>query len=96
MQLVCSESRPGRVTLWSGDFGSSQICRFNIATGAVVTCFSSGTGGSTLFGLSVFGEITVVNPPPNDAVPEPASLVLVGSGAMRLLALCRRRHHQKV
>jgi streptogramin lyase len=82
---------PDGLTFWSGDFGTSQICRFVIATGALVNCFSSGTGGSTLFGVSVFGEITVVDPPDDGAVPEPASLILVGTGALGLLARYRRR-----
>ena len=40
----------------------------------------------------VFGELTVVNPPPPTGAPEPASLFLVGSGAIGLVARYRRRN----
>jgi len=84
---------PDGKTFWSGDFGTSDICRFNIASGALVNCFNTGTGGSTLYGLSVFGELTQVNPP--SGVPEPATLALLGTGVLGLVARSRRRRQNK-
>ncbi len=50
---------PDGVTFWSADFGTSNVYRINIATGAVVSSFNTGTGSGTVFGLAVAGEITV-------------------------------------
>ncbi|GAN32216.1 MAG: hypothetical protein DYG83_12230 [Candidatus Brocadia sp. AMX2] len=51
---------PNGTSFWSGDFCSSNFYRFNIATGAIeVGPINTGTGGSTLFGICVAGEITV-------------------------------------
>jgi len=55
---------PDGTTFWSADFGSSNVYRFDIDTGAQITKFNTGTGGSTVFGLSVNGEITVAQPKP--------------------------------
>lgn len=49
---------PDGVTFWSADFGTSNVYRFNISTGAVVTSWNTGTGSNTVFGLAVRGEIT--------------------------------------
>jgi hypothetical protein len=62
---------PDGVTFWSGDLATGNISRFNIATGADVFDFNTGTGSNTLFGLAVFGEITT------GTVPEPSTLSLV-------------------
>jgi hypothetical protein len=80
---------PDGTTFWSGDFGTANVCRFNIATGALVNCFNTGTGSGTLFGLSVFGEITVVNPPPT-GVPEPTTMALFAAGALGFIGRHRR------
>lgn len=51
---------PNGTSFWSGDFGTSNFYRFNIATGAIeVGPINTGTGGMTLFGICVVGEITV-------------------------------------
>jgi len=51
---------PNGTSFWSGDFGTGNFYRFNIATGAIeVGPINTGTGGSTLFGICVAGEITV-------------------------------------
>ncbi|MFQ5505115.1 MAG: hypothetical protein ACE5F1_10005 [Planctomycetota bacterium] len=50
---------PNGSSFWAGNFGSSNFYRFNIATGAVeVGPISTGTRGSTLFGITVKGELT--------------------------------------
>jgi hypothetical protein len=76
---------PDGVTFWSADFGTAEVCRFNIATAALVGCFNTGTGPTTVFGLSVFGEITQgcgENCGGGGRVPEPATLLLLGSGLL--------------
>lgn len=49
---------PDGVSFWSADFSTSDVYRFNIATGTVISSFNTGTLPQTVFGLSVFGEIT--------------------------------------
>ena len=50
---------PDGTSFWSADFSTSDVYRFDIATGSVITSFNTGTGSSTVFGLAVAGEITV-------------------------------------
>ncbi|HMS33829.1 MAG TPA: T9SS type A sorting domain-containing protein [Ignavibacteria bacterium] len=50
---------PDGVTFWSADYSTANVYRINIATGAVVSTFNTGTGSSTVYGLAVAGEITV-------------------------------------
>lgn len=82
---------PDGTTFWSGDFSSADVVRFDIATGAVVDSFNTGTGSSTLFGLSVFGEITVGGGGPigGATVPLPPA-GLAGIGLLGLMAAVRR------
>ncbi len=49
---------PDGTTFWSADFGTSNVYRINIATGAIVSSFNTGTAPFTVFGLAVKGEIT--------------------------------------
>jgi hypothetical protein len=73
---------PDGVTAWTGDLGTNEVTRFNITTGAIVSQWSAGTG--TLAGLTVFGEITQGGGGGGE-VPEPSSLVLLGTGAILVL-----------
>lgn len=56
---------PNGTSFWSGDFSTGDISKFDIASGADQFDFNAGTGANTLFGLTVFGEITVVHPAPD-------------------------------
>ena len=49
---------PDNTSFWSADFSTANVYRIDIATGAVISSFNTGTGGSTVFGLGVVGEIT--------------------------------------
>ena len=49
---------PDHVSFWSADFCTADVFRIDIATGAVIFSFNTGTGGSTVYGLGVRGEIT--------------------------------------
>ena len=62
---------PDGTSFYSGDFGGGDIYRFDIASGTVLDSQNTGTGGSTLFGLAVAGEITVGGLP--SGVPEPST-----------------------
>lgn len=50
---------PDGTSFWSADFGTANVYRIDIATGNVISSFNTGTGGSTVFGLAIAGEITV-------------------------------------
>jgi hypothetical protein len=61
-------------SFWSADFCTSNVYKFDIATGAVLTTFNSGTPTNTVFGLAVFGELLVSQrfltlAPPTDENP---------------------------
>lgn len=70
-------------SFWSGNYGSGILYRFDIATGALLQTLNTGAGGSSLYGVSVFGEITQGcgnNCGGGTQVPEPSTLLLLGSG----------------
>ncbi len=50
---------PNGTSFWSADFNTADVVKFDIATGDVQEQFNTGTGSGTVFGLTVFGEITV-------------------------------------
>lgn len=82
---------PDGTSFWSGNFGTSNFYKFDIASGAILLGpINTGTGVFTLFGLSVFGEIAVGqnNPPTCQVQPagpffidenEPLSFTVSGS-----------------
>jgi hypothetical protein len=53
---------PDGTSFWSANFGSANVYKIDIATGDVLDSFNTGTGGNTVFGLGVFGELTVADP----------------------------------
>jgi len=73
---------PNGTDFWTGDFSSGNIWEVNIASGAIDNQFSSHS--FSLFGLSVFGQITQGGGGGGGAVPEPASLALMGTGIAAL------------
>ena len=38
----------GDGTFWASNYGSSDVCRFDLATGALLACFNSGTPTTTV------------------------------------------------
>ena len=53
---------PDGATFWTGDIGTGRICRFNIATGALVSAFTATIVGGSMAGLAIVGEPTVSRP----------------------------------
>lgn len=84
-QLFALNLDPNGTSFWTGDDTTGILYKVNIATGVTEQIINTGAGGSALFGVSVFGEITQAS-----AVPEPGQvgmcIALIG-----LLAIWRRR-----
>ena len=74
-------------SFWSGSFQNGTLYRFDIASGALLQTIN--TGSFSLYGVSVFGEVTegcgsACGGGGGGTVPEPASLLLLGSGLAAL------------
>ena len=83
---------PDGQTFWAGDYNDSEIHRWNIDTGVELTGFHTGTGGGTLYGVAVYGEITQGCPLcGGNEIPEPGTVALMGLGLLGL-AITRRRN----
>jgi len=70
---------PDGTSFWAGNFGSGIAYEFDVASGALTQTLNTGVPSSNFFGLTIFGE-TTAGGPPMEAVPEPSSLLLLGSG----------------
>ena len=86
---------PDGNSFWSGNFNSSNLYEFDIASGANTQTLNTGTGGYTLFGVGIFGEQTQgcqnCGGGGNNVVPEPSSLSLLSFGLLGLLKLKKRK-----
>jgi sugar lactone lactonase YvrE len=78
-ELFALNLDPDGHSFWTGDVNNGKLYKIDISSGNLEQTLDTGVGSQNLFGVSVFGEITQVNPPPPTAVPEPASIFLLGS-----------------
>jgi len=83
---------PNGTSFWSGNFGSSNFYEFDIATGNLIgSAYNTATGSSTLFGLAVYGEITQGGGGVGTPIPEPGTMMLLGSGLVGLVGWGRKK-----
>ena len=72
---------PDGKSFLTGSFANGNLYRFDIATGGLDNQLQTiNTASRALFGVSLFGEITVGNPPPT--IPEPSTTLLLGAGLL--------------
>jgi len=72
---------PDGTSFWSADYNSGLIQEFDIASASALLTF---TAPSNISGLAVFGEITQGGGGGGGEVPEPATMILLGSGLIGL------------
>ena len=76
---------PDGTSFWSGNFGSSNLYEFDIASGANTQFLNTGTGSGTFFGVGIAGERTQgcqTCGGGETVVPEPSSMLLFGLGGV--------------
>jgi uncharacterized protein (TIGR03437 family) len=71
---------PDGTSFWSGGISTGNVYKFDINSGNQITRIQTGAGA--IFGLSVLGEITVVNPTPSPTAtgtPTPTPTIPAGA-----------------
>jgi hypothetical protein len=84
---------PDGESFWTGNIDSiGELFHIRISDGALLGSFNTvQPGGIDLAGLAIFGEITQgCEPNCNVQTPEPATLLLIGSGLIAAMAVRRR------
>lgn len=83
---------PNGTDFWTADFDTGDVWEVNIATGAIDESWNTGTGGSTVFGLVDYGQITASGGGGGtSATPEPSELSLLAVGLLALGAFAKFR-----
>jgi outer membrane protein assembly factor BamB len=81
---------PNGTDFWTADYFTGDVFEVNIATGAIDRSWNAGlVGEGPLGGLAVFGEICATC----TSVPEPSTLILLGSALAGLAGFFARRRH---
>jgi len=75
-ELFALNLDPDRTSFWTADLSSGQIWRIDIASGTVLTTFSSGSTSGATPGLAIVGEITAQ---PKVELVQPGAASLAGS-----------------
>ncbi len=86
---------PDGTTFWTADYFSGEVFHLDIATGTILgswNAFVPGQSHGVLGGLAVFGEITAGG---GGTVPEPSTILLLGSGLIGLAGYGRKKFFKK-
>jgi hypothetical protein len=49
---------PDNTSFWAGNYGTGYLYKFDIASGTLLQTLDTGVGGSRLYGVTIFGELT--------------------------------------